>query len=290
MPTDDPIYDFHLTKAALKRRGIDVEFTGGYTVVRPTDVVFKNGRGNVEFQNDEGERGIFIKDSNGRYRQVFMYKRDYHLIRYGSPRYHICQCETIQEFMSSGGFRDHYRYANTEEVKVLNMDIFNREETVDDLELCAYCANMMSSQYRKGMPLERFVQILKEAGETDPEEEEKEVDIFGYVKDWQQISDAKREVENYTCEVCGYHAETMFDRRFIHVHHKDGNKLNNRLTNLQCLCIHCHANVDDTHKRNFSRGAQADMLREFEEQNVQISESEYKDLPFEDMEGIDLPF
>lgn len=263
---DDPIYDFHLTKAALKRRGIDVEFTGGYTVVRPTDVVFKNGRGNVEFQNDEGERGIFIKDSNGRYRQVFMYKRDYHLIRYGSPRFHICQCETIQEFMSSGGFRDHYRYANTEEVKVLNMDNFNREETVDDLELCAYCANMMSSQYRKGMPLERFVQILKEAGETDPEEEEKEVDIFGYVKDWQQISDAKREVENYTCEVCGYHAETMFDRRFIHVHHRDGDKLNNRMSNLQCLCIHCHANVDATHKKNFSRGAQADMLREFEEQ------------------------
>jgi hypothetical protein len=53
MPTDDPIYDFHLTKAALKRRGIDVEFTGGYTVVRPTDVVFRNGRGNVEFENDE---------------------------------------------------------------------------------------------------------------------------------------------------------------------------------------------------------------------------------------------
>ena len=32
---DDPIYEFPLTKAALKKRGIDVEYTGGYTVVKP---------------------------------------------------------------------------------------------------------------------------------------------------------------------------------------------------------------------------------------------------------------
>ena len=129
---DDPIYEFPLTKAALKKRGIDVEYTGGYTVVKPTDVIFKNGRGNVEFQNDKGENGIYIKDSYGHYHQVFMYKRDYHLIRYGSPKFHICQCDTIQEFMDSGGFRDHYRYANTNEVKVLDMDNGLREETVSD--------------------------------------------------------------------------------------------------------------------------------------------------------------
>ena len=264
---DDPIYEFPLTKAALKKRGIDVECTGGYTVVKPTDVIFKNGRGNVEFQNDKGENGIYIKDSYGHYHQVFMYKRDYHLIRYGSPKFHICQCDTIQEFMDSGGFRDHYRYANTNEVKVLDMDNGLREETVSDLQLCAYCANMLSAQYHRGMPLENFVEILKAAGETDQEEEAKEVDIFGYVKKWQQISDAKRLVENYTCEICGYQADNMFDRRFIHVHHKDGNKLNNKLSNLQCLCIHCHAHIDAIHKKNFSKGVQADMLKEFEELN-----------------------
>ena len=263
MPTDEPIYDFHRTKEALGRRGINVEYTGGYTIVRPADVVFENGIGNVEFQNDKGESGIFIIDKNGHYRQVFMYKRDYHLYRYGSPRYHICRCDTIRSFITSGGFREHYRYANTDEVTVLNMDNGYREETVNDLELCGYCANMLGNEY--GMPLESFVEILKEAGEANPDEEAKEVDIFGYVRNWEMISDAKRELANYTCEVCGYQAEDIFDRRFIHVHHRDGDKLNNRMENLQCLCIHCHANVDPSHARNFSRGAQADMLREFEE-------------------------
>ena len=118
MTTDDPIYDFHLTKEALKRRGIIVENTSGYVVVKPADVVFKNGKGNVEFENNDGDEGIFIKDSEGHYRQVFMYKRDYRLEEYGKPRYHICKCQTIQSFINSGGFREHYRYANTETVMV----------------------------------------------------------------------------------------------------------------------------------------------------------------------------
>ena len=264
MQNEDKVFDFPRIKEALKRRGINVEFTGGYTTIRPTDVVFEKGRGNVEFQNAEGEKGIFIKDSNGHYHQVFMYKRDYRLKTYGKPKYHICKCEKIQEFINSGSFRDHYRYANTETVKVNDIDDNRREKEVSDLPLCLLCAKEMSSKYRN-LSQKDFVKILKEAGETNPEDEAKEVDIFGYVKEWQKISEAKREIENYTCEKCGYHAENTFDRRFIHIHHKDGNKLNNKQDNLQCLCIQCHAKIDQRHQQNFSKGVNADMLREFEE-------------------------
>ena len=261
--SDDPIYDFPLFKDALRRKGIEVGETGGYRIVRPADVVFKNGRGNVEFVDNQGNLGIFIKDSNNHFHQVFMYKRDYRLFKYGKPRYHLCNCETIQEFISSGGFKQHYRYANTQQVEVLNMDNGNIEETIDNLPLCKYCASIMSQQYHNtSMTSNQFVEILKEAGEAT-EQEETEVDIFGYVKNWPQISEAKRAFENYTCEQCGYQAKNTFDRRFIQVHHIDGNKLNNNKENLKCLCIRCHANVDQRHKQNFSRGANADMLSEF---------------------------
>lgn len=261
--SDEPIYDFPLIKAALRRRGIEVEYTGEYRIVRPADVIFENGHGNIVFQNDQNKQGIFIRDNSGHYHQVFMYKRDYHLSRYGSPKYHICQCNTIQEFMNSGGFRDHYRYANTDEVIVQDMDNGMCEETVRDLALCGYCANIVSTQYRKGMPLREFVNILREAGEADPDHEAKEVDMLGYVRNWQSISEAKRELENYTCEICGFKAENTFDRRFMHVHHRDGNKLNNRPENLQCLCIRCHANADDHHRKNFSNGDMHLQLEEF---------------------------
>ena len=35
---------------------------------------------------------------NGNERQqVYLYKRDYHLEKYGKPRFHICKCDTIEE-------------------------------------------------------------------------------------------------------------------------------------------------------------------------------------------------
>lgn len=259
---DDPIYDFPLFKKALSQRGIEVGETGGYKIVRPADVVFKNGRGNVEFQDDKGNSGIYIKDSNNHFHQVYMYKRDYRLNTYGKPRYHICKCQTIQGFIKSGGFNQHYRYANTQQVDVLNMDNNNIKEVVDDLPLCSYCAEIMKRHFKSDMTSDGFVEVLKAAGEAT-EKEETEVDVFGYVKDWPKISEAKRSVENYTCEQCGYQAKNAFDRRFIQVHHIDGNKLNNKQENLKCLCIRCHANVDEKHKKNFSRGANADMLDEF---------------------------
>ena len=112
MTEEKPIYDFPLFKRALLRLGIDVGQTGGYTIVRASDVIFQNGHGNVEFENDKGDKGIFVQDRKGHYHQVFMYKRDYHLERYGKPRYHICQCETIQEFINSGSFKQHYNSAS----------------------------------------------------------------------------------------------------------------------------------------------------------------------------------
>lgn len=262
MNNDEPIYEFPLFKDALRRRGIEVGETGGYKIVRPADVIFKNGRGNVEFRDDKGNNGIYIKDSDNHYHQVFMYKRDYHLNAFGKPRYHICKCQTIQGFIKSGGFNQHYRYANTQQVEVLNIDDNNSKVNVDDLPLCSFCADIMKRQFKSNMNSNDFVEILKAAGEAT-EEESKEVDVFGYVKEWPKISEAKREIENYTCEKCGYQANNIFDRRFIQVHHIDGNKLNNKKENLKCLCIRCHANVDQRHKQNFSRGANADILNEF---------------------------
>ena len=86
--------------------------------------------------------------------------------------------------------------------------------------------------------------------------------------DWEKISREFRESHNYTCEECGITIEDPFDRQFIQVHHKNGDKTDNNPKNLKCLCINCHANVDSTHKKNFNRGANAILLDDFKRKYI----------------------
>jgi len=107
-----------------------------------------------------------------------------------------------------------------------------------------------------------FVGILKEAGDVE-EVTEYDVDIFGYVKNWEEISLAYRTKQNFTCERCGTHVEDGFDHYFMQTHHKNGVKTDNREVNLECLCIKCHSEVDDFHRNNFSSAAQNIIIEEY---------------------------
>ena len=41
----------------------------------------------------------------------------------------------------------------------------------------------------------------------------------------------------------------------MHVHHINGDKLNNNESNLKCLCLYCHAHVDNHHLKRLTSGA-----------------------------------
>ena len=51
----------------------------------------------------------------------------------------------------------------------------------------------------------------------------------------------------------------------VQVNHINGIKTDNNGKNLECLCIRCHANVDDVHRKNFSKGDNLFRLNDFNE-------------------------
>jgi hypothetical protein len=53
------------------------------------------------------------------------------------------------------------------------------------------------------------------------------------------------------CEVCGYdgYIETRKTKTILELHHKDGDPKNNKLDNVQLLCINCHAKTP-SYRRN----------------------------------------
>ena len=81
---------------------------------------------------------------------------------------------------------------------VCDMDDNNKDKKIKALPLCKNCLRMATEGY-DSMTTSDFVEILKEANEaSENDAQDNEVDIFGYTKNWEQISKAYRETHNYT--------------------------------------------------------------------------------------------
>ena len=130
---EKPIYDFPKLKDALIKRGYRIGKAEPWRKIDSEEVSLLEG--NLECSDE----GIFLTDEGGIKRQVYLYKRKYRLEQYGEPRFHICKCQIIDQFLS-GRDIPQYRRANTSSVKVLDMDNDNEEVEVSDLPLCKFCA------------------------------------------------------------------------------------------------------------------------------------------------------
>lgn len=251
---EEPIFDFAPLKNFLKERGYNIGTRDAYGKINPEEVKAADvTNGSMSFTSE----GIFVKDAEGHEHQVFLYKKDYHLEKYGKPRFHICKCRVIEDFINSGGFNAHYVRANSEPVPVKNLDDFRTKVEVDALPLCSYCSKMLGDFEDSS----EFIETLKSANQTA--QEDLEVDLFGYVRNWEQLSKAYREKQHYKCEKCGLEINNDYDKQYIHVHHVDGDKLNNHEENLRCYCLYCHSNVDDHHKKRLRTGANRYIFNDF---------------------------
>jgi hypothetical protein len=222
-------------------------------------IKFRDG-GIVLEQDGVVHQGYLVKEEN--YRQVFydrVLKRKSNL-----PKFHTTSCETLDKMKSSNRFDGVYIFSNS--VIKRNDDAFEyKNET--DLRLCNYCLNQ-DDRISEIMFTTDFVnEILSKYAPKDgfrlgelPREFEK--DPWGYIHGWDEISLSYRMEKNFTCESC--HLDLSRHKYFLEVHHINSNKTDNRRSNLKCLCVACHANVDDYHRENYYKNsANLEKLNQF---------------------------
>lgn len=262
------LYTFSNLAHRLSQLGYPEPTETGFRVIR-RDLTQEEQAGNIKFRED----GIYLTIDGQEYKG-YMYLKYPDVERFGFPKFHITNCQTVLGQRKRLQFDGRYFWHNSNTVTIEDRVNGDVHENIN-LDLCSYCLNQSSKTDYSNT--EGFFSLLDQQEDIN---QEVEVDIFGYTLDWQKLSREYRKEKEYTCESCGIKVEEPSDKRFIHVHHKSGNKLNNRRNNLECVCVLCHANKDSTHVKNFERRRmQADIRAFIEKYREQLEElgNEYLD-------------
>ena len=172
----------------------------------------------------------------------------------GKTRYHIAECRTLHA-MRNGGRFDRY-VAGKRLDGLFTVTPFDHITKVRGNKMDAQlapCYNCLMSldydhfttashdqrkQIIKDFKLEEFFEENKSIFRCLPLYTAETMPAGGYPDNWASISRKFRERKNWSCECCS--VDLTQNRGLLHCHHKDGNKGNNKNSNLRALCVICH--------------------------------------------------
>jgi len=247
--------DLEKAKTLLQTNGKDIE---------SIDDIFVNNNGELFELLPDGSLvrvNLYIatkvvdKDSFTNFNSKQVYEDDLY-------KYHIYKCTTISNMFNSG--RKHRYKINNRDNGTFHYTFTDSKGSIlkidenQKLNICKNCLKKFlhiqsaSDNDVKNFNLKKFYnQTGSFFDDIDVSNLEKGEYARAnvYSKLWDKISKQIKIKKDYTCEKCGYKPKDEYDKRFIHTHHKNGDKQNNHEDNLQVLCIKCHAEIDLFHKR-----------------------------------------
>lgn len=189
--------------------------------------------------------------------RVIVYIRDISKFRddYKLPKFHISFCRTLEQ-MTNNNRWGKYVVANRDD-GYFQICINNSEYKSEQLDVCQSCLDQLSwagfsiSGMRKSERVnivrdfsinEFFIQYPKSLFSITPKHTSDSAPANAYTSDWPIVSENLKMERGYKCEstACGI-VLSGNDKKYLHVHHKNGQKNINSSSNLEVLCISCHA-------------------------------------------------
>jgi hypothetical protein len=221
-------------------------------------VLLESGEG-IEVTFDQltvlPDKTLAFKDS-----RVLLYIRDVHV--YGSrqrkdwyPRYHLANCTTLQE-MTAGGRFDRYVIAS-ETGGEFTLNMITGAKRRSERQRLPVCQNCLAALAFNGFSLQKDRSARRKIVETfapaqffavyphslhvrKPRFTSETAPLDDYTDNFAEISYRVRKEAGWRCQKC-YLWVGPHRSQYLHVHHKNGNRRDNKTANLRALCIKCHA-------------------------------------------------
>jgi hypothetical protein len=200
-------------------------------------------------------------------RRVLLYIRD--VSNYGRrgagaadlPKFHVSNCKTLREMRAKRRF-NRYVVATRDDGKFqinLMQDRAPVRTSIEELRVCQYCLGEiryenfsydLSSPARQkivsAFTVKGFFEIWRVALIDDSGlDTDATAPLNDYSGDFGLHASAAKERAGYKCTACAADLSSTHLRQFLHAHHENALKYDNRAENLRVLCIRCHSEQPD---------------------------------------------
>ena len=174
------------------------------------------------------------------------------------PRFHVADCDTLRDMRRSNRYERYVVTSRTDGKFIVNFLQDQVEEAERRLYVCKNCLDRLNyNGYRRRgnagrdairdyFDLSAFFEKYDSQITRAPTHTDITAPLNTYSPNWNQISHRYKETRNWECEECGVNLGDK--RKFLHVHHINGQKYDNNDKNLLSLCIRCHANKPQHHQ------------------------------------------
>lgn len=173
------------------------------------------------------------------------------------PRFHVSDCKKLQEMRANKRFERYVVATREDGLFELNITSKGASQAVDRrterLKICQFCLQKLGwNGFEYGMDTPKkhaivaqftLAEFFKRYGKSlvikEPPYTAHTAPLNIYSNDFNLVSEQIKKERGYRCDECSIDLTNY--RRYLHAHHKNGQKSDNRPENIKLVCIRCHA-------------------------------------------------